>query len=64
MKARSAPPNAHTLLSDLSDLSSVSSNPEHGADTVGSAAAGKTQGREWDSTKVNALRRNQDKANK
>lgn len=53
MKTRSAPPNTHTLLSDLSDLSSVSSAPEHGADTVGSATAGKTQGGEGDSTKVN-----------
>ncbi|XP_035509018.1 uncharacterized protein C19orf44 homolog [Morone saxatilis] len=48
VKTRSAPPNTHTLLSDLSDLSSVSSAPEHGADGAGSAAAGKTQG---DSTK-------------
>ncbi|XP_070765531.1 uncharacterized protein C19orf44 homolog [Enoplosus armatus] len=53
VKARTAPPNTHTLLSDLSDLSSVSSVPEHGADTVGSsaaaaaaAAARTTQGRE------------------
>ncbi|XP_076579324.1 uncharacterized protein C19orf44 homolog [Chaetodon auriga] len=50
-KSRPAPPNTHTLLSDVSDLSSVSSAPEHGADTGASAAAGKTQGRERDTTK-------------
>ncbi|XP_051233674.1 uncharacterized protein C19orf44 homolog [Dicentrarchus labrax] len=44
VKTRSAPPNTHTLISDLSDLSSVSSAPEHGADAAGSAAAGKTRG--------------------
>lgn len=53
MKIRSAPSNVHTILSDLSDLSSVSSAPEHGAVAVGSASAGKTQGREGGSTKVN-----------
>ncbi len=57
METRSAPPNTHTLLSDLSDLSSVSAAPEHGADAAGSAAAaaGKTQGREGGVTKVNNL---------
>lgn len=57
MKTGSAPPNTNTLLSDLSDLSSVSPAPEPGADTVGpaaaAAAAGKTQGTDGDSTKVN-----------
>ncbi|KAM9357979.1 uncharacterized protein C19orf44 homolog [Symphorus nematophorus] len=42
--------NPRTSLSDLSDLSSASSAPEHGADTVGTAAAGKTLGREGGST--------------
>ncbi|XP_020488119.1 uncharacterized protein C19orf44 homolog [Labrus bergylta] len=49
---RTAPPNTQTLLSDLSDLSSVSLAPEHEAATVGSAAAaGGTQGREGDFTR-------------
>lgn len=55
IKTRPAPPNAHTLFSDLSDLSSLSSAPEHGADTIGSAAPDKNQGRNGDS-KVNDLR--------
>ncbi|KAM7410613.1 hypothetical protein PAMA_001851 [Pampus argenteus] len=38
-KDRPAPPNTHTLLSDLSDLSSVSSASERGAAVVGSAHA-------------------------
>lgn len=50
MKTRSAPPNTHTLFSDLSDLSSVSSASENRAD---SAAPEKSQGREGGSTKVN-----------
>ncbi|XP_044055759.1 uncharacterized protein C19orf44 homolog isoform X2 [Siniperca chuatsi] len=48
VETRSAPPNAHTSFSDLSDLSSVSSAPEHGAHTMGSVAAGKPQGRDGD----------------
>ncbi|XP_018525306.1 uncharacterized protein C19orf44 homolog [Lates calcarifer] len=48
MKTRSAPPNTHTLFSDLSDLSSVSSASENRAD---SAAPEKSQGREGGSTK-------------
>nr|XP_033476912.1 uncharacterized protein C19orf44 homolog isoform X2 [Epinephelus lanceolatus] len=54
VKTRPAFPDPHLLLSDLSDLSSVSSAPGHGAaDLLGSAtpAAAKTQGREGDSTK-------------
>ncbi|XP_070816853.1 uncharacterized protein C19orf44 homolog isoform X2 [Chaetodon trifascialis] len=56
-KSRPAPSNMHTLLSDVSDLSSVSSAPEHGADAGASAAAaaaaaaGKSQGRERDTAK-------------
>lgn len=46
VKARSVPLNTHTLLSDVSDLSSVSSASEHGA-------AGKIQGGEAGSPKVN-----------
>lgn len=46
VKARSVPLNTHTLLSDVSDLSSVSSASEHGA-------AGKIQGREAGSPQVN-----------
>ncbi|XP_060887093.1 uncharacterized protein C19orf44 homolog [Labrus mixtus] len=50
---RTAPPNTQTMLSDLSDLSSVSLAPEDEAATVGSAAAaaGGTQGREGDFTR-------------
>nr|XP_020465756.1 uncharacterized protein C19orf44-like isoform X1 [Monopterus albus] len=48
---RSGPQNPHALFSDLSDLSSVSSAPEHGADTVGSAAPEKNQRRDKDSNK-------------
>ncbi|GAA6230925.1 uncharacterized protein C19orf44 homolog isoform X2 [Lates japonicus] len=51
MKTRSAPPNTYTLFSDLSDLSSVSSASDNRADTVGSAAPEKSQGREGGSTK-------------
>ncbi|XP_049442973.1 uncharacterized protein C19orf44 homolog [Epinephelus fuscoguttatus] len=54
VKTRPASPDPHLLLSDLSELSSVSSAPGHGAaDLLGSAtpAAAKTQGREGDSTK-------------
>lgn len=43
VNSRSAPPNSHTVLSDLSDLSSVSSAPDHEA-AVGPGAAGKVQG--------------------
>ncbi|XP_078115592.1 uncharacterized protein C19orf44 homolog isoform X2 [Sander vitreus] len=50
VKTRFSSSNTHPSFSDLSDLSSVSSAPEHGADTLGSAAA-KTQRREGDSTK-------------
>ncbi|XP_042271508.1 uncharacterized protein C19orf44 homolog isoform X2 [Thunnus maccoyii] len=51
IKPRSAPSNAHTLLSDLSDLSSVSSASEHGVGVVGSADAEYHQRREGDPTK-------------
>lgn len=59
VETRSAPRNAHTPFSDVSDLSSVSSAPEDGAHTVhtAAAAAGKTQGKEGDITKVNSFRR-------
>ncbi|XP_031174247.2 uncharacterized protein C19orf44 homolog isoform X1 [Sander lucioperca] len=50
VETRFSSSNTHPSFSDLSDLSSVSSAPEHGADTLGSAAA-KTQRREGDSTK-------------
>ncbi|KAK9519799.1 hypothetical protein VZT92_022504 [Zoarces viviparus] len=52
LKNKSASSSAHPLLSDLSDLPSVGSAPEHGGDTMlGSAAAsGKTQAREGLST--------------
>ncbi|TDH08264.1 hypothetical protein EPR50_G00096010 [Perca flavescens] len=50
VKTRFSSSNTHPSFSDLSDLSSVSSAPEHGADTLCSAAA-KTQRREGDSTK-------------
>lgn len=46
VKARSVPLNTHTLLSDVSDLSSVSTESEHGA-------AGKIQRGEAGSPKVN-----------
>lgn len=55
MRSRAAPPNTHALLSDLSDLSSVSSASEHGADPEAAAAAGRTQGGEGASTKVNTF---------
>uniref|UniRef100_UPI0037E965AD uncharacterized protein C19orf44 homolog n=1 Tax=Semicossyphus pulcher TaxID=241346 RepID=UPI0037E965AD len=48
---RSALPNTHNLFSDLSDLSSVSSAPEHAVGTLGSAAVGRIQEREGDSTR-------------
>nr|XP_046246684.1 uncharacterized protein C19orf44 homolog isoform X2 [Scatophagus argus] len=51
VKTRSAPPNTHTLLSDVSELSSVSPGTGHGADTMDMAAAGEILGTEWDSTK-------------
>ncbi|XP_031728805.1 uncharacterized protein C19orf44 homolog isoform X2 [Anarrhichthys ocellatus] len=52
LKNKSASSSTHPLLSDLSDLPSVSSAPEHAGDTMlGSAAAsGKTQAREGLST--------------
>ncbi|KAA8578901.1 hypothetical protein FQN60_012577 [Etheostoma spectabile] len=50
VKTRFSSLNTHPSLSDLSEPSSVSSAPEHGADTLGSAAA-KTQRRDGDSTK-------------
>ncbi|XP_037624754.1 uncharacterized protein C19orf44 homolog isoform X1 [Sebastes umbrosus] len=49
LKTKSSP-NPHPLLSDLSDLSSGSSVPQHGADTLGSAA-GNNQEREGPSAK-------------
>ncbi|KAM7012017.1 uncharacterized protein C19orf44 homolog [Tautogolabrus adspersus] len=49
--SRTAPPNTQTMLSDLSDLSSVSVAPEDEAASVGSAAAGGTQGREGEFTR-------------
>ncbi|KAK5869373.1 hypothetical protein PBY51_024096 [Eleginops maclovinus] len=39
VKARSSSPHTHALLSDVSDLSSVSSAPEPGADTMLTSAA-------------------------
>uniref|UniRef100_A0A3Q1CHZ6 DUF4614 domain-containing protein n=1 Tax=Amphiprion ocellaris TaxID=80972 RepID=A0A3Q1CHZ6_AMPOC len=48
VKTRSAPPNTHNLLSDLSDLSSAS---EHGANAFRSANAEKNHGRQADSNK-------------
>ncbi|CAJ1059697.1 uncharacterized protein C19orf44 homolog isoform X2 [Xyrichtys novacula] len=51
MKIRSVPLNTQTFLSDLSDLSSVSSAPEHGASTVGSATAWRTQDRSEEPTR-------------
>lgn len=53
VKPRSAPPNTHTLLSDLSDLSSVSSASEHGV--MGSADTENHQRRDGGATKVNNL---------
>lgn len=50
---RSAAPNTQTVLSDVSDLSSVSSAPKYEADTVCSLAPDKSQG--GYSTKVNNL---------
>ncbi|KAK1896684.1 putative protein C19orf44 like [Dissostichus eleginoides] len=45
VKARSSSPHTHALLSDVSDLSSVSSAPEPGVDTLlGSAAASQREG--------------------
>lgn len=45
VKARSSSPHTHALLSDVSDLSSVSSAPEPGVDTLlGSAAASQGEG--------------------
>uniref|UniRef100_A0A8C2XMZ3 DUF4614 domain-containing protein n=1 Tax=Cyclopterus lumpus TaxID=8103 RepID=A0A8C2XMZ3_CYCLU len=47
LKTKPASSNTRPVLSDLSDLSSVSSAPEHGGDTTlgfAAAAAGKTQG--------------------
>ncbi|XP_034071884.1 uncharacterized protein C19orf44 homolog isoform X3 [Gymnodraco acuticeps] len=45
VKARSSSPHTHALLSDVSDLSSVSSAPEPGVDTLlGSAAASHGEG--------------------
>ncbi|XP_071343404.1 uncharacterized protein C19orf44 homolog isoform X2 [Trachinotus anak] len=50
LTTRSAPPNTQTVFSDLSDLSSVSSAPTNGADTVRSVAPEKSQGRDGGST--------------
>lgn len=55
MKTKAAPQNTHTLLSDLSDLSSVSSAPEHRAYIMGSATIGNTL--KGESTKVNTMTR-------
>lgn len=45
VKARSSSPHTHALLSDVSDLSSVSSAPEPGVETLlGSAAASQGEG--------------------
>ncbi|XP_041646495.1 uncharacterized protein C19orf44 homolog [Cheilinus undulatus] len=49
--ARTAPPNTQIILSDLSDLSSVSLCPEPEAATVGSAAVGRTKGPEEGTTR-------------
>ncbi|XP_029285708.1 uncharacterized protein C19orf44 homolog isoform X2 [Cottoperca gobio] len=53
VKNRSSSPNTHPLFSDVSDLSTGSLAPEHGADTMlrSAAAAGKTQESEGHSTK-------------
>ncbi|XP_023284990.1 uncharacterized protein C19orf44 homolog isoform X2 [Seriola lalandi dorsalis] len=51
LKTRSAPPNTQTVHSDLSDLSSVSSAPENGADSVLSVAPVMSQGGEGGSIK-------------
>ncbi|KAG7233974.1 hypothetical protein INR49_028688, partial [Caranx melampygus] len=48
----SAPPNTQTVLSDVSDLSSVSSAPKYEADTVRAIAPEKSQGRQGGSTKT------------
>ncbi|KAM4548067.1 uncharacterized protein C19orf44 homolog isoform 2-T2 [Odontesthes bonariensis] len=48
-KTRSAPPNTHTLLSDLSELSSDRTTSEKGADTDRCGDAGKTYREEMDS---------------
>ncbi|XP_072246305.1 uncharacterized protein C19orf44 homolog [Leuresthes tenuis] len=48
-KTRSSPPNTHTLLSDLSDLSSDRATSEKGADTDRYGNAGKKYRKEMDS---------------
>lgn len=53
---RPAPQNAHILLSDLSDLSSLSSAPDHGADTFDFAPHDKKQGTN-EASEVNDSRR-------
>ncbi|XP_047442541.1 uncharacterized protein C19orf44 homolog isoform X2 [Mugil cephalus] len=50
VQSRSAPANTHTLFSDLSDMSSVSSASERDADAVKPVNSGKTHVREEDSS--------------